>query len=348
MTERRGTMTPVWLALVAVIPLWVGACKPSSGTPAGSSTSSVAAPLPKSKNPACADAVYPEVAAIENGTYVPLSRPLFIYVNKRALAKPEVAAYLRYYLGAGQEIVKELDFIQVPEAKLKEEQAKLEAAIGEGQPKPGLSELQGSFAIDGSSTVYPISAGIAEKFQELTNQKVKPAVKKSGTGGGFKKFTVGEIDINGASRPISPEEIDKCAANKIEYVAFNVAIDGITVVANRANDWCDCLTVEQLKSIWEPGSKVKTWRDVNPDWAAEQIKLYGADTDSGTFDYFTEAICGKAKSSRTDYIASAEDNVLVRGVIGDRTALGYIPFSYFVANKDALKALGIVPPKKAE
>ena len=173
--------------------------------------------------------------------------------------------------------------------------------------------------------------------------KVQVTVGTSGTGGGFKKFTVGETDVSDASRPIADTEIAACRENNIEYVELKVAIDGLSVVVNPENDWCDCLNVEQLRELWKPGSSVNTWRDLNPDWPADEIKLFGPDTDSGTFDYFTEVIVGKTGESRADYEPSVNDNVLVRGVAGERNALGYFGYAYYVENQDKLKVLGIAP-----
>ena len=165
----------------------------------------------------------------------------------------------------------------------------------------------------------------------------------SGTGGGFKKFSAGEIDICDASRTIKDEEQKTCEANGIKYVELEIAFDGLSVVVNPENDWCDCLTVEQLKAIWQPESAVSKWSDLNPAWPDEKIELFGPGTDSGTFDYFTEAIVGTAKSSRADYTPSEDDNMLVTGVEGSKYALGYFGYAYYVENKDRLKLLGVDP-----
>ncbi len=197
-------------------------------------------------------------------------------------------------------------------------------------------------AIDGSSTVFPISQAMAEEFQKL-HSDVKVVVGTSGTGGGFKKFVVGEIDINDASRPIKQSEIDLCKENGIEFIELKIAIDGLSVITNSDNDWCDNLTVAQLRQIWEPGSTVSKWSDLNSAWPDEKIQLYGPDTDSGTFDYFTEVICGEGGASRTDYTPSTDDNVLVRGVSGDKHSLGYFGYAYYIENKDNLKLIGVSP-----
>jgi len=172
---------------------------------------------------------------------------------------------------------------------------------------------------------------------------VRVIVGRSGTGGGFKKFSHGELDICNASRPITQEEKDACAQGKIEYASFEIALDGLSVCVNPANDWCDCLTVEQLKAIWQPESAVSKWSDLKPEWPDEKIVLYGPGTDSGTFDFFTEVIVGKAKTSRSDYTQSEDDNTLVTGVAGDKYSLGYFGLAYYEENKEKLKVLGIDP-----
>jgi phosphate transport system substrate-binding protein len=173
--------------------------------------------------------------------------------------------------------------------------------------------------------------------------RVKVTVGISGTGGGFKKFVRGEIDISDASRPILKEEMEQARANGIEYIELPICFDAMTVVVNPQNDWINSLTVEDLKKIWEPGAqgKVTRWNQVRPEWPDAEIVLFGAGADSGTFDYFTEAVVGKAKSSRGDYTASEDDNVLVQGVAGSKYALGYLPFSYYATNMNKLKAVPI-------
>lgn len=202
------------------------------------------------------------------------------------------------------------------------------------------AELSGSVRIDGSSTVFPITEAVAEEFQQQ-NRQVKVTVGVSGTGGGFKKLTAGEIDINDASRPISADETAKAKGNGIEVIELPVAYDGLTVVVHPKNAFVKSLSLEQLKKLWEPGSTVKTWKDLDPSWPAETIKLYGPGADSGTFDYFTETVVGKAKASRTDYTASEDDNTLVKGVGGDVNALGYFGYGYFVENKSRVAAVAI-------
>jgi phosphate transport system substrate-binding protein len=195
---------------------------------------------------------------------------------------------------------------------------------------------------NGSSTVYPISQAVAEAWRAQAEwSEVDVSVGYAGTGGGFDKFILKEIDICNASRAIKDAEKQRCAESGVEYVELEVAIDGLTVVVNPANTWVDCLTVAQLKQIWEPNSKVMKWSDVNPAWPDEKLQLFGADSDSGTFDYFTEAINGKSKQSRTDYTPSSNDNVLVQGVASEKNALGYFGYGYYVENQQRLKALGV-------
>jgi len=215
-------------------------------------------------------------------------------------------------------------------------------AAQSGNAAPGGEEmLSGNVEIDGSSTVYLISEAVAEDFTIATRSAVNTTVAFTGTGGGFKRFCAGETDISDASRPIEQSEEGLCAQNGVEYVRFQVAIDGISVVVNPRNDFAQCVTAEELRKIWEPGSVVRTWRDVRAAWPAEPIKLYGPDTNSGTFDYFTGAINGKEKASRADYTASTDDNVLVQGVEGDEYAIGYFGFAYYEENTSRLKALEV-------
>jgi len=201
---------------------------------------------------------------------------------------------------------------------------------------------QESIKIDGSSTVYPISEAIAEAYRE-ERPNVRVTVGLSGTGGGFKKFAAGEIDICDASRAIMPTEAKSLDDAKVPYTELSVAFDGIAIVVNPENDWCETLTVEQLASIWRPldDSPVMKWNELNPEWPDEEIKLYGPGTDSGTFDYFTEVIVGEAKSCRSDFAASEDDNVLVTGVAEDKFSLGYFGFAYYEENADRLKLIAI-------
>jgi phosphate transport system substrate-binding protein len=194
--------------------------------------------------------------------------------------------------------------------------------------------------VDGSSTVQPLTA-VAAKLFEAENPNVKITVGTSGTGGGFDKFCAGQTDISNASRSISAEERARCDANGISFEEMQVANDALTVVVNKANTWASCLTVEQLKRIWEPGSTVKNWNQVDPNFPDEPLTLFGPGADSGTFDYFTGVINGQDGASRTDYSASEDDNILVQGVQGSRGGLGYFGFSYYEENAATLNALQI-------
>jgi phosphate transport system substrate-binding protein len=197
--------------------------------------------------------------------------------------------------------------------------------------------------IDGSSTVFPITEAVAEEFQREKQGQVNVTVGISGTGGGFKKFVRGEIDIADASRPILAEEMAQAKANGIEYIELPIAFDALTVVVNNQNTWVTSMTVAELKKAWEPDAqgKIANWNQIRPEWPNEKLALFGAGADSGTFDYFTEAIVGKAKASRGDYTASEDDNVLVQGIEGNKYALGYIPYAYFAPHSNRMKAVGI-------
>jgi phosphate transport system substrate-binding protein len=197
-------------------------------------------------------------------------------------------------------------------------------------------------SVDGSSTVYLISVAAAEKFHEV-DPNVNVVVGESGTGGGMKKFSAGEIDVCDASRKIKSEEAAACEAAGVDFIELQIAFDGLAVVVNPQNDWCDSLTIEQLKTIWRKESQdsVMKWSDVNPDWPDEPFKLYGPGPDSGTFDYFTAEINGAEGVCRQDYSPSENDNALVQGVAGDKGALGYFGYGYYAENKDKLKLLSI-------
>jgi phosphate transport system substrate-binding protein len=201
--------------------------------------------------------------------------------------------------------------------------------------------------IDGSSTVYPVTEAVAEDFQKAKKQKIKVTVGISGTGGGFKKFCRGETDISNASRPILKAEMAECAKAGIEYIELPVAFDALTVVVHPKNNFIKQLTVAELKKMWEPAAqgKVTRWNQVNPQWPDQPMKLFGPGADSGTFDYFTEAVVGKSKSSRGDFTASEDDNVLVQGVSRDVNGIGYFGYAYYVENKDKLKAVPVVNEK---
>jgi phosphate transport system substrate-binding protein len=201
---------------------------------------------------------------------------------------------------------------------------------------------QGVIRIDGSSTVYPVTEAVAEEYAKERGA-AKVTVGVSGTGGGFKKFTRAEIDISDASRPILAKEMEEAKKYGVEYIELPVAFDALTVVVHPQNTWAKTMTVAELKKIWSPEAqgKIMTWKDVRSEWPDMPLKLFGPGTDSGTFDYFTEAIVGKAKSSRSDFTPSEDDHVLVQGVAGDKGALGYFGYAYYAENKDKLQAVAI-------
>ncbi|MEM9354168.1 MAG: PstS family phosphate ABC transporter substrate-binding protein [Planctomycetota bacterium] len=196
--------------------------------------------------------------------------------------------------------------------------------------------------INGSSTVYPITVAVVEEFGAV-RPGVKIPVGRKGTGGGMKQFVNGEIDICNASRPIKPVEKEKLEAAGIEYAEFSVAFDGLSVITHKENDWLDCITVEQLKTIWSPeaADTINNWSQVDPDWPDQPLQLYGPGSDSGTFEYFTKVICGKGGASRPDYNASEDDNFLVRGIVADEGSLGYFGLAYYDQNKDTLKLIPV-------
>jgi phosphate transport system substrate-binding protein len=200
--------------------------------------------------------------------------------------------------------------------------------------------LEGSIKIDGSGTVFPVSEATAEEFLRMA-PKVKVTVGESGTGGGFKKFGAGVIDICDASRDIKDAEIALCSENGIDYVQLTVALDGITIVVNKENTWATTITTEELKKLWEPNSKITKWNEIRKDWPNEEIHLYGPNTSHGTYDFFTEVIMGESGASRTDYNAVSDYNVAVQGIEKDKNALGYFGLSYYEENKDKLGVVAI-------
>lgn len=210
-----------------------------------------------------------------------------------------------------------------------------------GEPQKA-GEKKGAISIDGSSTVFPVSEAVAEEYL-AENPQVRVTVGESGTGGGFKKFSRGEIDINDASRAIKQSEIEMCEQNNINYIELLIAYDGMAIVVNPKNDWANDITVNELKRLWEPAAQgvITRWNQIRPEWPDKEIHLYGAGTASGTFDYFTEAIVGEAKSCRGDYTASEDDNVLVQGISSDQLALGFFGLAYFENNQDKLKLLPV-------
>ncbi len=218
--------------------------------------------------------------------------------------------------------------------------AALGAVVLTAAATAGVSALSGTVTADGSSTVGPYSIAAAEGFQKK-NPKARVTVGISGTGGGFERFCRNETDLSNASRPMKSTEAVACANAGVKWVAFTVANDGLSVVVNKSNTWASCLTVAELKKVWEPGSKVNNWNQIRDSFPNVPLKLFGAGTDSGTFDYFTEVINGKAKASRPDYLATEDDNVVVQGVEGERGAMGYFGFSYYEENKSKLKVLAI-------
>ena len=208
---------------------------------------------------------------------------------------------------------------------------------------PALTQTK-TVTIDGSSTVFPVSEAIAEEFQKSTKGQVRVTVGISGTGGGFKKFCRGETDISNGSRPILKSEIEDCKKAGIDFIELPLAFDALTVAVSPKNSFIgECITVSDLKKMWEPSAqgKVMNWSDVNPKWPNQKISLFGAGSDSGTFDYFTEAVVGKAKASRGDYTGSEDDNVLVQGIEKDPNSLGYIPYAYYAPHAKQMKALAI-------
>jgi phosphate transport system substrate-binding protein len=216
------------------------------------------------------------------------------------------------------------------------------AACGGGdRDASGGEGLSGSISADGSSTVYPITEAIAEEFGREHEGAVRVTVGLSGTGGGFKRFCAGETDISNASRKIKESEQQLCTQNGVSFVELQVAYDGLSIIANPKNSFLQCLTVDELKKIWEPGSTIKNWSQVRAGFPNQEMKLYGPGTNSGTFDYFTEEVVGKQGASRADYTASEDDNVLVQGVEGDASSIGYFGFAYYKENAQRLKLISV-------
>lgn len=209
-------------------------------------------------------------------------------------------------------------------------------------PAPATAQTK-TISIDGSSTVFPVSEAIAEEFQKLKKGEVRVTVGVSGTGGGFKKFCRGETDISNGSRPILRQEMDECAKNGIKFIEMPIAFDALTVAVSPKNKFLECISIADLKKIWEPAAqgKMMNFSDINPAWPSKKMSLFGAGADSGTFDYFTEAVNGKAKSTRADFTASEDDNVLVQGIERDENSLGYIPYAYYEPHQKQLKAVAI-------
>ena len=225
------------------------------------------------------------------------------------------------------------------------------ATTGDGNPTSAATDAAAhgpatTISAEGSSTVYPICQAFAVEFEKKTKHKL--SVGRQGTGGGYKKFVNRQADIWNASRLITDKEKEELKSKGIEWIQLDIAVDGIVIAVNPKNTWCSNLTCAQLKQMWEPDAKVKNWSDIDSSWPAEPVQLFGADTDSGTFEYFTEEINGVKKATNTNYTPASDDNVLVKGIAANKGALGYIPFGYYIENTDKLKALAISPTKKLD
>lgn len=221
--------------------------------------------------------------------------------------------------------------------------SKSDSTKSSGKTNEGASD---TIAAEGSSTVYPICQAFGIEFEKKTNHKV--SVGRSGTGGGYKAFAIRQADIWNASRPIDEKEVAELKKKEIEWLELNIAVDGIVIAVSLENTWCSQLTCAQLKRVWEPDSKAEKWSDLDPAWPAEPIVLFGADTESGTFEYFTEVINGKKKATNTKYTPSADDNILVQGIASNKYALGYIPFGYYVDATDKVKPVAVSPTKELD
>ena len=316
--------------------------------------------------------ITPTDETINNGAYAPLSRPLFIYVARSALEEEHLRAFVEFYLdAASRSLISETGYIPFPnniydlalekfltgnsgaafggDHRLHgtvEEVLKMSMGLMEPPSMSAmvnLGDLSGDINVDGSSTVFPITEAMAEEFGHATDGNVRITVGVSGTGGGFKKFCAGETHISDASRPIKQSEVDLCAENGIEYIELPVAIDGLSVMVNPANDFVECMTVDELYTVWAPEAEgiVMKWNQVRAGWPDEDIRLYAPGVDSGTFDYFTETVNGESQASRGDFLPSEDDNVLVTGIAGDRGALGYFGYAYYAENADRLKLVAI-------
>ncbi len=219
----------------------------------------------------------------------------------------------------------------------------LTAALLIGAASGSSSEPTTLVKVDGSSTVFPITEAVAEEFQRETRGAVRVTVGISGTGGGFKKFCRGETDVQDASRPISTSEMEACRAGGVQYYELPIAFDALTIAVSPLATWVDVITIAELKQMWDPSAqgRIVKWNQIRSSWPDQPLKLFGAGSDSGTFDYFTEAVVGKAKASRGDYTASEDDNTLVQGIANDKHALGYVPYAYYEPNKKRLKAVAV-------
>ena len=283
--------------------------------------------------------VAPSDSTVSDGSYAPLARPIFIYVDANKLReRPELKTFVEFYLDNAPTLVPEVGYTALP--SYSPEKAKVAAVFEPTLSSEELMSMSGTIEIDGSSTVAPISEAVAEEFlSDYPNIRVNVGI--SGTGGGFKRFTVGETEISDASRPIKDSEAEIAAENGIEYFELTVALDGLAVMVSTQNDFVDCLTVAELHEIWKPDSTVESWSDVRSGFPDQPISLYGPDTESGTFDYFTDVVNGDEGVSRSNYVASSDDNVLVRGISGDRNSLGYFGYAYYAENASQLKLVSV-------
>ena len=284
--------------------------------------------------------IQPNNTTINDGTYSPLSRPLFIYANIDSIKRPEVQAFLEFYMEEGGELANEVGYVALSDSDYAASTSLIKNPVADIKEPAVEVELSGTIEIDGSSTVFPVTQAVAEEFR-VEHPGVQIPVGISGSGGGFKRFTVGEIDISDASRAIKDSEAEVAASNSIEFIEITVAWDGLSVVTSKSNDFVDCLTTEELKLIWDAGSTIDNWNQVRSSFPDKPLRLYGPDTDSGTFDYFTDEINGEEDRSRSDYTASADDNTLVQGIGGDGGSLGYFGYAYYAENTDKLKLVAV-------
>lgn len=285
--------------------------------------------------------VEPSLATIGDNSYKPLSRAIYIYVNKKSLDRPEVAAFVRYYVTNVSELAKTVGYVPLKEEEIGEQLTTL-AELTQNTPK--VANITGTVTVDGSSTVGPISQEAADRFSKQ-QLGVNVNVEISGTGGGFRKFATGSLDVTGASREIKSSEDQACQQNGVEYVRFRVALDGITVVVSQRNTWCNALTVGQLEALFRASDKDKEnidrWNELNPTWPDEPIMIYAPDKDSGTFDFFTEAILGSGNPCRTDYSDEIHDEKIQEGVVHNQFAIGYFGYAYYDKKRLLLKAVEI-------
>ena len=283
--------------------------------------------------------VVPSAETIDNASYKPLTRPLYIYVKKSSYANKQVVKeFVDFYMKEAGALTAEVGYVPVKEEEYK---ANLDKVIAKTESMTNtVSVLTGMVEVDGSSTVAPVSEAVAEEFKKL-HPKANVLVGVSGSGGGFKRFVIGETDISNASRGIKSSEAEKAKANGIDFAELRIGMDGLSVMVNPSNTFVDCLTTTELKKIWEPGSSVNNWNQVRSSFPNQKMRLYGPGTDSGTFDFFTDEINGEGGASRDDYTMSEDDNVIVQGIAGDQYSLGYFGYAYYAANKDKLKVIGI-------